>query len=92
MKREIVTVTGRVQGVGYRDAIAEIASRYAVAGAVRNLRSGALEIDVEGEAGAVNAFVAALLAERPPLAQIDNVGRRRAGPLGVSGFSRAPTG
>jgi acylphosphatase len=91
MKREIVTVMGRVQGVGYRDTVAEIAEGYAVAGAVRNLRSGALEIDVEGEEGAVDAFVAAFLAERPPLARIDNVGRRRTEPLGISGFSRAPS-
>ena len=92
MKREVVTLVGRVQGVGFRDRVLAVARRFAVAGGVYNRRAErALEIDVEGEPDVVDAFVAAVIAERPFFARIDGVARRPAEPRGISGFGRAPT-
>lgn len=89
MKRELVTLSGRVQGVGFRDQVIDIAQRFAVAGTVRNVRAGArVEIDVEGAPAAVDAFVAAVLAEPPPAARIADVERHAAAPRGASGFRR----
>jgi hydrogenase maturation factor HypF (carbamoyltransferase family) len=93
VKREIVTLRGRVQGVGFRERVIEVACAHRVAGTVRNLGAGnALEIDVEGDDLAVEAFVAAVVEKRPFFARIDTVERRPADLRGVSGFARAPTG
>lgn len=55
-----VHYSGRVQGVGFRYAAARLASGYAVAGFVRNLRDGRVELAAEGEADEVQNFLAAL--------------------------------
>jgi acylphosphatase len=65
----LLTITGRVQGVGYRDwAVAE-ARRLGLAGWVRNRRDGAVEALVAGEVAAVEAFVVAC-RQGPPFAQV----------------------
>lgn len=87
MKREIVTLHGRVQGVGFRERVLQIARGHDVAGTVRNLRAGyLLEIDVEGEDGAVDAFIEDVIKRRPFLAKIDGVQRRPEELRGVAGF------
>jgi hydrogenase maturation factor HypF (carbamoyltransferase family) len=92
MKREIVTLHGRVQGVGFRERVVQIARAHAVAGTVRNLRAGyLLEIDVEGDNGEVDAFVEGVLERRPFLARIDGVHRRPEEPRGVVGFELLAT-
>jgi acylphosphatase len=52
-----------VQGVGFRYTVQGLAARYPVAGYVRNLPHGDVELVVEGEADQVEAFLAAV-AER----------------------------
>lgn len=90
MKRDLVTLTGRVQGVGFRDYVAHVARRFPVAGTVRNVRDGArVEIDVEGRAEDVDAFVAAVLQGARAPARIDDVRRIAAVPRGAAGFRRA---
>ena len=92
MKRELVVLSGRVQGVGFRETVVAIARRFDVAGSVRNERDGRrLTIDVEGEPQDVDAFVRTVLAERPPYARIDDVERSAAAPRGVAGFHREAT-
>ncbi len=92
MKREIVTLFGRVQGVGFRDAVVDLASRYPVAGTVRNVRDGErLAIDVEGGDNDVDAFIAHVLAEPPRLARVERVDRVAAAPTGARGFRRERT-
>lgn len=77
MKREIVLLTGRVQGVGFRYQVAKIAQRFAIAGSVRNLRTNqALEIDAEGSSDEVDRFIEAVLADPPRGGRIDTVTRR----------------
>jgi acylphosphatase len=55
-----VLYSGRVQGVGFRYTTQGLAAGYAVAGSVRNLPSGEVELIVEGEANLVEAFLAAV--------------------------------
>jgi acylphosphatase len=55
-----VDYTGRVQGVGFRYTARSIASGHAVAGYVRNLPSGEVELWAEGERDEVERFLAAL--------------------------------
>lgn len=92
MKRELITVSGRVQGVGFRDHVVEVARRFGVAGTVANVRAGArVAIDVEGRPDQVDAFVDAVLADPPPAARIAGVERVAATPQGADGFHRGPT-
>jgi acylphosphatase len=51
-----VLVSGRVQGVWFRDACRTEARRLGVAGWVRNLRDGRVEAAFEGDPDAVNAM------------------------------------
>lgn len=53
---------GRVQGVGFRMTAASIARRFAVAGYVRNLRSGDVELVVTGADEAVQQFLSGIEA------------------------------
>ena len=46
-------VTGRVQGVGFRYFVHDVATREGVTGYVRNLPDGRVEARVEGDAEAV---------------------------------------
>lgn len=86
MRREIVEIKGRVQGVGFRYTVSAIAGRHPVSGTVRNLRSGAVEIDVEGDDDIVEAFIDDVLAHPPRMARVDAVARRSAEPRGIRGF------
>lgn len=52
-----VLITGRVQGVGYRFFVTTKAENYAIFGFVKNLETGALEIEVEGEKQVVMDFL-----------------------------------
>jgi len=92
MVRTILTLSGRVQAVGFRDAVLHIASRHPVAGTVRNLRDGErLEIDAEGEPAAVESFIADVLAHPPRYARVEHVDRASAQPRGLHAFLQAPT-
>jgi acylphosphatase len=55
-----VLYSGRVQGVGFRYTTRHLAQGYPVAGYVRNLRDGRVEVAAEGQARDVEAFLAAL--------------------------------
>ena len=50
-------VTGRVQGVSYRASAAHEAKRLGLVGWVRNTADGAVELEAEGDAGAIDALV-----------------------------------
>jgi acylphosphatase len=57
---KLVYYSGRVQGVGFRATAADTARRFAVAGWVRNLPDGRVELLAEGEPVAVDGFLAAV--------------------------------
>lgn len=48
LKRLHVIFSGRVQGVGFRYTVTELATRFRVTGLVRNLRDGDVELIAEG--------------------------------------------
>jgi hydrogenase maturation protein HypF len=70
--RQRVTVTGVVQGVGFRPFVHRIASELGLAGFVGN-DSGAVFVEVQGPGACVDEFRRRLRAEVPPLAQISAV-------------------
>jgi len=55
-----IIYSGRVQGVGFRYTAHGLAARFAVTGYVRNLRSGDVEVVVQGLAAEVERFLTTL--------------------------------
>ncbi|HXA88083.1 MAG TPA: carbamoyltransferase HypF [Mycobacterium sp.] len=70
--RQRFTVTGVVQGVGFRPFVHRIASELGLGGFVGN-DSGAVFLEVQGEGARVAEFSRRLRAEAPPLARISTV-------------------
>jgi len=66
-----VRLRGIVQGVGFRPFVYNLAQRLNLAGYVLNDSSG-LTVEVEGPGAAIEAFLAALGSEHPPLAWIQD--------------------
>ncbi len=56
--RAHIVVSGLVQGVGFRWFAARIAQSMGLAGFARNIGSGNVEIEAEGERGLVEEFIA----------------------------------
>lgn len=80
VRRERIVFTGRVQGVGFRYTTNSIARRYPIGGFVRNQPDGTVEVIVQGETAAINAFLADIAhhfrgnishTDRTPLAACD---------------------
>ncbi|QYJ16993.1 Acylphosphatase [Rubrobacter xylanophilus DSM 9941] len=71
-KRVHVYVSGRVQGVFFRDSTRERARRLGVSGWVRNLPDGRVEAVFEGESGDVDEMVR-WCHEGPPHARVESV-------------------
>jgi acylphosphatase len=65
-----VTISGRVQGVGFRHATWLTARRAGVAGWVRNLPDGRVEALVQGRARAVEEVLDWIRRGGPPLGQV----------------------
>ena len=55
--------SGRVQGIGFRYAVKNLAAGFEVTGLVRNLPDGRVELIVEGARDEVEAFRAAIRDE-----------------------------
>jgi acylphosphatase len=68
----LVRISGRVQGVGYRDWTQRKALDLGLSGWVRNLASGEVEALFSGPAGTVDAMLAAC-RRGPQLARVDDV-------------------
>jgi hydrogenase maturation protein HypF len=67
-----ISITGVVQGVGFRPFVYGLATRLDLHGWVCNT-SGGVEIVVEGQASKVESFIHNLETEAPPLARIDSI-------------------
>ncbi len=72
MQRQKIIIEGIVQGVGFRPFIYQLAVRFGLAGSVCNDSRG-VTIEVEGTAGDLSRFVAAIRNEKPPLSVIHSV-------------------
>lgn len=57
---ETVFFTGHVQGVGFRYSVLQVAKEFEVAGYVKNLADGRVQLEAEGPVGDVGAFVEAV--------------------------------
>ena len=65
-------ITGRVQGVGFRDWASTKAHEHGLSGWVRNRRDGSVEVLLSGAPDAVDLFV--YEAQRgPPAAQVRSI-------------------
>lgn len=86
-------ISGRVQGVGYRDALRRQALACGLAGWVRNRRDGSVEAVLQGEAHGVENVIA--WARRgPPAARVDRVDAQPAqgeSDRPYAGFEMLPT-
>jgi len=69
MKRVHMLISGRVQGVCFRDSTARKASELGVCGWVRNVPRGRVEVIVEGKEDDVEKFVSWCYGG-PPLADV----------------------
>ncbi|MBN1653449.1 MAG: carbamoyltransferase HypF [Deltaproteobacteria bacterium] len=70
MRRRRLQVTGIVQGVGFRPFIYRLAAEQGVTGFIRNQDNGVF-IELQGEKASLDQFVERMVAELPPLAQIE---------------------
>ncbi len=77
-------VSGRVQGVAFRQSTVDEARRLGVAGWVKNLPDGRVEAVVEGERSRVEALVA-WCRRGPRLARVDGVAVTPEEPRGDAG-------
>jgi acylphosphatase len=88
LARVHLVVSGLVQGVAFRAYTAEEARRLRVAGWVRNLPDGRVEIEAEGERAALEALVG-WCRSGPPSARVEDVEaswgphRGELGPFGI---------
>ena len=79
IERRRVFFRGRVQGVGFRITARRLAAGFPVAGSVRNLPDGRVELLVEGEPGAVAGL-------------LDAIDREFAGPIAARDVADEPAG
>ena len=84
--RRRFTVSGRVQGVFYREGVKSEALRLGIRGYAENLSDGSVEVVAEGEANAVE-LLSRWLRNGPPRAVVSNVDSSWESPQGVAGFS-----
>ncbi|MBE1236485.1 carbamoyltransferase HypF [Phaeovibrio sulfidiphilus] len=69
-RRLRVTLSGRVQGVGFRPFVYRLAVGAGLGGEVRNTPRG-LDLEIQGEPAALETFLARLRNEAPEAARID---------------------
>jgi len=80
-----ISLTGVVQGVGFRPFVYALATRLGLRGWVLN-HSGGVEIAVEGPPDVIADFIARLRTEAPPLARVESLQAVPAPPVGYAAF------
>lgn len=81
-----VYISGRVQGVFFRDSTREKAREVGVNGWVRNMRDGRVEAVFEGDESKVDEMIQ-WCHEGPGSARVDQVELSKEEPKGEEGFS-----
>ena len=72
VERAQIKIHGIVQGVGFRPFIHRLVTEFSLRGYIVNTSSG-VELELEGEGGALRRFVEALPARAPALALIERI-------------------
>ena len=67
-----IRITGRVQGVGFRDFVRRSAEKYGIRGYAKNLANGDVEVLAEGNKVALDEFLR-LLKQGPPASKVGDV-------------------
>jgi hydrogenase maturation protein HypF len=88
VERVRIRIEGVVQGVGFRPFVHRLAAELGLAGFVHNDERGVV-IEAEGAAPALEALLARLGAEAPPMAVVDRVSAEAVPARGGSGFAIA---
>ncbi|MBU8539820.1 acylphosphatase [Falsiroseomonas tokyonensis] len=91
MIARLLTIAGRVQGVGYRDWAVKQALRLGLRGWVRNRPDGSVQALVAGQGAAVQAMAEAC-RRGPLLARVASVTEAPAEPPAEEGFARRADG
>ncbi|MBD3812384.1 MAG: carbamoyltransferase HypF [Betaproteobacteria bacterium] len=81
-----ITISGRVQGVGFRPFVYRLAHRHGITGWVRNA-NGAVEIHAEGQPAQLQRFSDALLNDAPPLSAPAKLSSENCPPEAAHAFS-----
>ena len=72
MKRLIIRITGRVQGVFFRATTEKYAASYGIKGFVKNLKDGSVYIEAEGDNVNLNKFLD-YCRQGPPEAVVNDI-------------------
>jgi acylphosphatase len=89
MSAKRLVISGRVQGVGFRDWMMRSARALGVSGWVRNCTDGTVEALVAGDSAAVEELLR-LCRRGPPLAQVVEIDEDLAEPPDRPGFHCLP--
>jgi hydrogenase maturation protein HypF len=84
--RKKITITGIVQGVGFRPFVYNRACEYHLSGHVVNTPQG-VEIEIEGPAANLESFMHDLKESAPPLAVYRKISATTLAPLGENAFT-----
>ena len=90
MTAKRLVISGRVQGVGYRQWMVEAARSLGVSGWVRNRRDGTVEALVAGDTAAVEELLRAC-RRGPRLAVVAQIDEQLADPPEQIGFYHLPS-
>ena len=80
------TVTGVVQGVGFRPFVYRRATERDLGGSVRNTGEAGVEVELEGTREDVDAVLEAIETDNPPLSRVESIDAEDVEPLGERTF------
>jgi len=89
-ERFVAHVHGRVQGVGYRAFVYDLAGELGVVGSVQNCRDGSVRVEAEGPREVLDRLLR-LIQEGPPAARVTRVTEEWGDPRGLTRFTILPT-
>ena len=90
MNAKRLIISGRVQGVGYREWMVEKARALGVSGWVRNRLDGSVEALVAGDVASVEEL-SRLCRRGPRMAEVTSIDEEMADPPEYPGFRQGPT-
>ncbi|RZD17581.1 MAG: carbamoyltransferase HypF [Candidatus Acididesulfobacter diazotrophicus] len=85
IRRAIISITGIVQGVGFRPFVYRLSQKYSINGYIINDISG-VKIEAEADEEKLNYFINEIKFNKPPLSVIYDINYIYETPLGYSGF------